>query len=139
MPKPKEIKTITSAIFRNIVLFTVSEPGAMGAPDILEFLTASGEYFYIDITNPRTSYDKLKECFPILDNCCFDGLSHTTIDENYEEIYLGFGNHLIINKKYLNLAEKHIGCFVSANEAYMWEEKLPDIIAELKAKEDINE
>lgn len=48
MEKMREVNSvneITKGIFTDIVIFTVAEPGAMGAPCLMEFVSKTGDMF----------------------------------------------------------------------------------------------
>lgn len=109
---------LTKEMFENIVAFSFSEPGAMG-PNDMSFYTRNGESFTVEYLSHETPYELLKELFPILQQCYWNGpmrgdrLSSnmiiidslaenrgTCIPEGFKHLYLDFGNHLVIKEEY---------------------------------------
>lgn len=62
----KYTEMLTKEMFENIVAFSFSEPGAMGANGNMTFYRESGDCFTIDVLSNATSYSKVKEMFPLL-------------------------------------------------------------------------
>jgi len=106
-------------LFENVVIYSFSEPGAMGAGGYMEFVTATGEEFDLCYLLDETPYQEIKSLFPALKDCYWNGPmesraenepeeivlypesedcsnKRTTITEGWRHIYMGFGNHLVI-------------------------------------------
>lgn len=47
----KKKSELSKKLFKDVVVFFESEPGAMGPSGTLEFLKKNGEHFYVDYTN----------------------------------------------------------------------------------------
>lgn len=106
--------------FKEVIIFALAEPGAMGAGGIIEFFTEKGETFCFNYLSEETSYKKIKEAFPVLKDCRFNGPMaarpenapreivlypdadnmniKTRVAEGWRHIYMGFGNHLVIRE-----------------------------------------
>lgn len=59
-------------MFKDIAFFTLAEPGAMGVGNLMEFITAEGEEFSLFFSE-EMPYSKVKEYFPALDDCYWNG------------------------------------------------------------------
>ena len=62
----------TKKMFKDIAFFTLAEPGAMGVGNLMEFITAEGEEFSLFFSE-EMPYSKVKEYFPALDDCYWNG------------------------------------------------------------------
>lgn len=109
---------INEKLFKDVVIYSFAEVGAMGTPGIMEFVTKDGRYFQLNYFNEKTSYAKIKENFPDLKDCYWNGpmnseqknsdevviynnedsFKHTTITKGWKHIYTGCGNHLVIRE-----------------------------------------
>ena len=104
-------------LLEDIVVFSVSEPGAMGTND-MTFYKKGGESFTIDYKSEDTPYSELRECFPLLKECCWNGPMRseaaslrtiviggseddreTHVPEGWKHIYLDCGNHLAVKQE----------------------------------------
>lgn len=107
-------EVISKEDFEDIVVFSVSEPGAMG-PNDMTFYKKTGESFSVDYKNEKTSYSKIKEFFPVLADCRWNGATkaerynvqeivignsskalETQVASGWRHIYLGYGNHIAV-------------------------------------------
>lgn len=108
--------------FVDVIMFAFAEPGAMGAGGIIEFFTDKGEDFGLDYLSEETPYWKIKQVFPVLKDCRFNGPMpddvrpknapqeiviypdadnmniKTRVAEGWRHIYMGVGNHLVIRE-----------------------------------------
>lgn len=106
--------------FKDVIIFAFAEPGAMGAGGIIKFFTDKGEAFYLNYLSEETPYPKVKEAFPVLKDCRFNGPMaalpanapqeivfytdadnmniKTRVAEGWRHIYMGVGNHLVIRE-----------------------------------------
>ena len=112
---------LTKELFKDIIAYRLSEPGAMGPARTIEFLKRTGESFEIDYGQEETSWDKVKENFEEINGCVFsgprkneaytlfpipkgfcydDGNAHTKIRPGWKHFYLDFGNHLVVKNEY---------------------------------------
>ena len=62
----------TKKMFKDIAIFTLAEPGAMGVGNLMEFITAEGEKFSLFFSE-EMPYSKVKEYFPALVDCYWNG------------------------------------------------------------------
>lgn len=109
------VNKINKEMFEDIVAFSMSEVGAMG-PNDMTFYKKNGESFNVDYKNEETSYEKLKECFPSLVGCYWNGPMRgekihpstvviggggreTTVPDGYRHMYLDYGNHLAVKEE----------------------------------------
>lgn len=108
--------------FEDIIMFSLAEPGAMGAGGIIEFFSDNGDVFRFNYLSEETPYEEIKEAFPVLKGCRFNGpmpddarpentpqeiVIYTNADsanmrkriaEGWRHIYMGCGNHLVIRE-----------------------------------------
>lgn len=105
-------------MFEDVIVYTISEPGAMGAGGMMEFVTENGELFDICYLSDDTPYQDIKNSFPALKDCYFNGPMKTRpenaskeivvyldgsdngkttkVTDGWHHIYMGFGNHLVV-------------------------------------------
>lgn len=67
------ISEYTSKDFEDVVAFSVQESGAMGPNDI-GFFMKDGRAFRLDYKSEETSWSSIREWFPTIKECCFNGL-----------------------------------------------------------------
>lgn len=107
-------KVLNKEMFDDVVIFSFSEPGAMGPKD-MTFYKKSGEAFSLDYRSEDTPYSLLKELFPVLQGCYWNGPAHnepaaavtivvggstedkeTHVADGWRHLYLDFGNHIAV-------------------------------------------
>lgn len=130
---------LTKAMFENTIVMFVSEPGAMG-PNTMEFMNSFGEVQRITYTVGDT-YDILREAFPLLKECRWDGpleeenketcevkigggLLKTRIPKGWKHLYLGYGNHLAIKDEYYDKAMTILGGHSNIDITFDWDKLL---------------
>lgn len=112
---------LTKELFKDIIAYRLSEPGAMGPARTIEFLKRTGESFEIDYGQEETSWEKVKENFEEINGCIFNGPmknevassntiiigmseneenAYTKIRPGWKHFYLDFGNHLVVKNEY---------------------------------------
>ena len=142
----------TKKMFKDIAFFTLAEPGAMGVGNLMEFITAEGEEFSLFFSE-EMPYSKVKEYFPALDDCYWNGpesdescrtefvfylskdvrnFKHTKPPKNYTHLYEGFGNHICIRKDYYPVVEPIIRDLIEKNELVNWYKRTEKIINAIK-------
>ena len=113
------VGVIKEDMFKDIVLFSFSEPGAMGPGGIMTFYKKTGESFSINYLSDITPYAELKRVFPTLQEGYWDGPMRTDpaaartliiggspedretcIPKGWCHIYLDFGNYLTVKKEF---------------------------------------
>lgn len=142
----------TKKMFKDIAIFTLAEPGAMWVGNLMEFITAEGEEFSLFFSE-EMPYSKVKEYFPALDDCYWNGpesdescrtefvfylskdernFKHTKPPKNYTHLYEGFGNHICIRKDYYPVVEPIIRDLIEKNELVNWYKRTEKIINAIK-------
>ena len=110
-------KELTKKLFEDVVVFFFSVPGAMGLHN-MSFYKKSGESFSVDYLSNETPYGLLKELFPVLQDCYWDGPMRgekeaegtfvfgrendgreTHVAAGWKHMYLNYGNHLAIREE----------------------------------------
>lgn len=123
MYKIEQLKQIKGEDFRNVIMYSIAEPGAMGAPGMMEFITSDGRAFWFDYMSEETPYEQIREALPSIKECYFSGPAaeerrgnepaeivfyperaernrRTHVGAGWRHIYMGFGNHLVIREEY---------------------------------------
>lgn len=132
----------SSKDFEEVVAFSVSEPGAMGPNDI-GFFMKDGRTFRLDYKTEETPWSDIREWFPTLQKCYFDGPMRNEIaslftvvigaNENDKEThvalgwrhkYLDYGNHLVIKEPYYREIMSLIGSNENIDLTFGWERLL---------------
>ena len=126
--------------FKEVIAFSVSEPGAMGPNDIGFFLK-NGSFFRLDYKiNSQTPWNRIREWFPTLKECFFNGARKNEIESLYtvvigaevdekkthippgwRHVYLDMGNHLVIKEEYYHEVMRLIGKKSKIDLAFSWE------------------
>lgn len=109
----------TKEQFNDIIVFFVSEPGAMGPKDIC-FYKRNGEHFRFDYRScDDATYSLMKEYFLVFSQCYFNGpmksepvaagtivigieerYGETRVAPGWKHLYLDYGNHLVIKEEF---------------------------------------
>lgn len=118
---------INKKLFEDVVIYSIAEAGAMGGAGMMDFITQKGERFCLNYLDEKTPYAKIKENFPALKDCYWNGpmsepqnsnevilygnnedlCKHTRITKGWKHIYMGFGNHLVVREdKYKIFSEE---------------------------------
>lgn len=111
------IMELNKKLFEDVVIYSMAEPGAMGAYGMMAFVTETGEMFDLNYFDDDTKYSKIKDNFPALKDCYWNGpmaeqkrngvifygdnpdsCKHTEITKGWKHIYMGFGNHLVVRE-----------------------------------------
>ena len=124
--------------FKNVIIFSLAEPGAMGMGGLMDFITEDGVFFSINYLSEETLWEEVKECFPALKGCCFNGPMEnekaseeimiypdessinlrTRVNEGWKHIYMGFGNHLVVRDDHFEEFSKTISDLTDEAEIY---------------------
>lgn len=150
-------KEIEPKLFEDVIIFTLAEPGAMGEARLMEFVKKNKKCFQL-FYNKTISYEDLKDLFPVLKNCYWDGPMpneydygeivmisdgiykvndsiyndcYTKVSKGWRHIYTGFGNHLVIKEEYFNIFEKYIQDIHPVEMYFKWQDRLDEFLAEI--------
>ena len=144
---------LTKEMFQDVIAFFVSEWGAMGPNGTMGFYTRSGEYFQVNYLSEETPYQKVKEYFPALQGCCWNGPmktdrafpftivfgddagESTRIPDGYRHIYLDMGNHLCVREELFGYVKKFFQDKENVELTFGWQ----DILAEAKIEEKVED
>ena len=129
----------SSKDFEDVVAFSVSEPRAMGPNDI-GFFMKDGRHFRLDYKTDETPWSSIREWFPTLQKCFFNGPmktesaslvtivigggdndKETHVAPGWKHWYLDFGNHLVIKEQYYNEIKELIGSNENIDLTFGWE------------------
>ena len=155
MLKFEKVDKITSDLFEDVIIYTIAEPGAMGVAKLMEFVGKNGNCFSF-IYGDEISYSDVKECFPVLNDCFWNGPmegentdgeiiffttdnkknnNSTKVPEGWQHIYTGFGNHLVVKEEFYPTFSKYIKDFKRPVDIFSsWEEWLDIFIEEINQK-----
>ena len=147
------VNKLTKEMFQDVIAFSVSEWGAMGPSGTMGFYTKSGEHFLVDYLSETTSYQELKEYFPSLQGCHWNGPmktdraflftvvigeddgEETRIPEGYRHIYLDLGNHLCVREELFGYVRELFQDRENSELTFAWRE----ILTDAKIEEQIEE
>lgn len=132
-------KELTKDMFNDIIVMFVSEPGAMG-PNTMEFMNTAGEVIKVAYTVDNT-YETLREVFPLLKECRWDGPMPnekdsiggirigggafiTKVPDGWNHMYLDVGNHLAIRNEYYEKAFNILKDYPNMEITFEWERLL---------------
>lgn len=160
------VEKITKDMFQDVIAFSFSEVGAMGLNGTVGVFTKSGEHFIVNYLSENTPYEKLKECFPALQGCYWNGpmkneraslLTYviggnaeksTVIPEGYKHMYLDVGNHLCIKEELYGYAKNLFRGKENHEITFEWQEllaksdiveKMDDIVTAYQKQKDEDE
>lgn len=128
--------------FEDVVIFFFSEPGAMG-PNNMKFYKRNGESFSVNYMSEDMPYSRLKELFPVLKDCYFDGPMkrekimaptiviggspderETCVADGWKHVYLDYGNHLVVRKQFYYAVKEMFGEISNCDFTFSWDEIL---------------
>lgn len=134
---------LVKEVFDDVIVFSVSEPGAMG-PNNMTFYTKAGEYFSVEHTDSDT-YAELKEAYPVLKECFWNGPmkneiasifsiviggslddKKTTIPSGMRHIYLDYGNHVVVKEEYYRAVKDIFADKSKCDLTFHWAKFLKD-------------
>lgn len=104
-------------LFEDVIVFMMSEIGAMGSNGTLTCLKKNGEDFELNYLSEESPWEEIKKNFSGINGCRFDGpMKHerifvremvigdvsegTIINPGWKHIYLDVGNHLVCKEEY---------------------------------------
>jgi len=138
--------------FKDIIAFSISEPGAMGPHD-MTFYRENGLNFRVNYLEDG-NYEKLKELYPALQGCYWDGPMKnelaslftvviggspedrsTTIPEGMKHIYLDFGNHLVVKEEFYYSFKEFFSGVSNADIMYRWTDYFDEVVSTGKLDE----
>ena len=136
------VKELNEKMFEDIIIFSFSEPGAMG-PNDMTFYKKNGEIFSVDYLPNDTPYPKLKELFPVLKDCYWNGpmrneaaasstiaiggsinSKETCVANGWRHIYLDYGNHIAVKSEYYSAVIEIFAGKDNCDITFEWPEML---------------
>lgn len=145
------VNEISPTMFEDVVVYSVAEPGAMGAPCRMEFIPRNGNPFCLTYGS-KITYDMVKICFPALDDCIWNGpmpneltnpgevvffpvnndTNVTRVAKSWVHTYMGCGNHLLVKKEYFPIFCKYIEDLKQPVDIFCeWQNRLEGFLAEI--------
>lgn len=120
---------LTKDIFKDVMFFSIAGSGAMGEPGGVIFYAKSGELYSFNYVYGDVDIKKVEKCFPILAKCKFGMNSAVPTGWNY--VYIGMGNHLIVNDDVIEAFDEKIGVDADPSEVFMnWRRYAEEILSE---------
>ena len=135
---------ISKEMFEDIVAFSFSEPGAMG-PRNMTFYKKTGANFSVEYLSDHVSYSLLKEYFPVLCDCYWNGPmcsesasvltivigvspddKETKVAKGWSHIYLDFGNHLSVKDEFFDTVQGILKGKDNCDITFCWPQMLDD-------------
>lgn len=139
------LNDLNKEMFEDVIVFSFSEPGAMGPNDV-KFFKRTGEHFRVDYMSEKTPYSMLKECFPTLEDFYWNGPmrmddaatftiaiggksedKETHIAEGWRHIYLDYGNHLAVKEELYHEVREIIRERDNCHVTFHWDEMLQSV------------
>ena len=136
------VKELNKELFDDVIIFSFSELGAMG-PNDMTFCKKNGERFSVDYKSENTLYSALKEVFPVLKECYWNGPmrnesaafstiviggssndKETRVANGWRHIYLDVGNHLAVKKEYYSAVKEIFAGKDNCDITFSWIEML---------------
>lgn len=102
----------------DIIAFSSAAPFAMGDGGGLVIVTKEGKVYHANPYRGDVTMDDAFLFCPPLEKCRFGAVGGGQIPEGWETIYLGFGNHLVINESISALFH----CEIEREKIYEWDE-----------------
>ena len=102
---------LTKEIFNDVIIYAISELGAMGARGILNCMKKNGESFSLDCLSKETPWSEIKKYFKEIDGCRFNG---PVVNGFLKYAVLGLGDDDTDEGTRLNPGWKHV-CFDVGN------------------------
>ena len=81
----------------DLVAISIAAGGAMGDPGAIEFITSQGRYFYANPVYENITLEQVNFACPLLSEIQLGIFGCIEKPKGWEYIYLGYGNHLLIN------------------------------------------
>ena len=109
---------LSEELFEDVIVYMMSEIGAMGPNGTLTCLKKDGKCFELNYLSEQTPWEEIKKNFKGINGCRFDGPMKeerfwvremviggaddegTTINPGWKHIYLEFGNHIVCKEEY---------------------------------------
>lgn len=84
----------------DIVAFSFAFGGAMGEGGGIYIIDRDGQICHANYCDENISIepDHIKTIIPFIEDIDFGILGNRSKNDNYESVYLGYGNHLVMNK-----------------------------------------
>lgn len=140
--------------FNDVFVFAFSEPGAMGAGGYIHCITDKGNRFSICYLSDDTPWNEVKNCFPMLKECCFNGPmknrpsskpeiviylddknmdKETKVAAGWKHMYMGAGNHLVIREDHYKAYSEQLKDLMEEADIYCeWISRAMKYIKELQ-------
>lgn len=97
---------LTKELFEDVIVYRISELGAMGPAYTLECLKMNGEHFVLNYISDKTPWEEIKKNFPGINGCKFNGPVReeesevsTRVNSGWKHMWLGYGNHLVCKEE----------------------------------------
>lgn len=107
------------SLFRDVVFVLFSEPGAMGNPGRVYFVTRDCQLYGVDYLHSDVEMTDIYPLFPPLGECCFRTFGKDPIiPAGWHYMYLGVGHHMLIDESVYPEFREQIFDYQYANEIY---------------------
>ena len=93
---------ITTVNYEDVVAITIAEGGAMGEPNAFHAVLKDLTHFYINLGEADFDRKIFFKTFPLMETFrCFCA-NVDRLDDGWKWYNMGFGNYLLVRKKYSN-------------------------------------
>ena len=135
---------LTKELFEDVIVYRMSEPGAMGYGGVIEFLKKSGESFELNYLSEATPWEEIKKFFPAIKGCRFNGRpmgeenssgeivigadgALTKVNFGWKLMYLDFGHHMVCKEQYFSTLKEVFKDMDNCEIAFNGIEKLKEV------------
>lgn len=132
---------LSKELFEDVIVYQISEIGAMGPNGTLTCLKKNGEYFTLNYLSEETPWETIKKNFLGIDGCRFDGPmkkeriftnliviggdgNGTQINQGWKHIWLDFGNHLVCKEECFSELKRIFDGSDNCEITFEWEKLL---------------
>lgn len=124
-------KEIKKKLFCDITYFSIAESGAMGEPGGVIFINNKGQKYHFNYVFGDVDIEKVEKAFPVLAECEFGMFGENgNIPNGWNYVYLGMGNHLIVNDSVYIRFKEMLGDIEDPAEIYAkWQDIADSILS----------
>lgn len=134
---------LSKELFDDVIVYSMSEIGAMGACGLITCLKKNGESFTLNYLSEETPWGEIKKYFPGINGCCFNGPrkeekpftnvveigrepgeKDTKINPGWCHLWLDMGHHLVCKEEYFAELKKQLEGIENCVITFDWVEIL---------------
>lgn len=105
-------------LLMDLVAFSFAAPGAMGYAGRIVIVGKDAQTYFFNYVRGDLTMEEVYEILPILKECNFGIFGGGKYPEGWSEMYMGFGNHLVVHQSILPKVEQETKSIQSPPELY---------------------